>query len=351
MAVDLERVKRAHPIAEVVAAHGVALRPSGRRFMARCPFHADDRPSFVVYPDTRSYHCFGCGASGDVIDFVRRTRDIGFIEAVDYLGELPPAERAMPTPRSSPPTSDRLSLDDRIILTAACEIYHETLLRTPHALRYLEERRIPPWLVRRARLGYSDGRLLQPYLKRRRLSLRRAAEMGLFYPGSRGDREAMRGRLVIPDLRTGYCGWMTGRTPADGTDVPYLSLALPRPLLGYDSVRARRRVFLTEGAFDWLTLLSWGQPACALLGTQPGPRTLRLLDRARSVVLVLDGDEPGRGAAAKLAHALGERATVLALPGGVKDVNELAMQPEGRETFFQLLDEAEGRSRDVAPAS
>jgi len=361
MPVDIERVKAAHPIADVIAAHGVELRATGRRYMGRCPFHADDRPSFVVYSDTQSFHCFGCGASGDVIDFVRRTRDLDFRAAVDFLGEHPGRKPAAPSRHGPPPLSapapmapPRLSVDDRLILTVACEVYHETLLRTPHALRYLAERGIPPWLARRARLGFSDGRQLAPYLKRRRLSLRRASEMGLFYPDRQhgGLREAMRGRVVIPDLRAGHCGWMTGRMPIEGADVPYLGLALPRPLLGYEAVRGRQRVLLTEGPFDWLTLVGWGLPACALLGTQPGARTLRLLDRARLIVLVLDGDEPGRAAAAQLAEALGERASVVELPAGVKDANQLAQQAGGRETFFRLLDEAQGREkgamRDVA---
>ncbi|MGD9957122.1 MAG: CHC2 zinc finger domain-containing protein [Candidatus Nanopelagicales bacterium] len=363
MPVDIERVKAAHPIAEVIAAHGVELRATGRRYMGRCPFHADDRPSFVVYPDTQSFHCFGCGASGDVIDFVRRTHDLDFRAAVDFLGERPGHDRpagegAAPTRHGSPPplSPPRPSVDDRLILTVACEVYHETLLRTPHALRYLEQRGIPSWLARRARLGFSDGRQLAPYLKRRRLSLRRASEMGLFYPDQQhgGAREAMRGRVVIPDLRAGHCGWMTGRMPTDGADVPYLGLALPRPLLGYEAVRGHQRVLLTEGPFDWLTLVGWGLPACALLGTQPGARTLRLLGRARSVVLVLDGDEPGRVAAAQLAQVLGDRASVIELPAGVKDVNQLAQQVDGRETFFRLLDQAQGRekgaTRDVAQA-
>lgn len=367
MPVDIERVKAAHPIADVVAAHDVKLRATGRRYMGRCPFHADDRPSLVVYPDTQSFHCFGCGASGDVIDFVRRQHGLDFRGAVDFLGEFPHAgphgparregERAAPAHDAPVP---RLSLDDRLILTAACEVYHETLLRTPLALRYLEQRGVPAWLARRTRLGFSDGSQLAPYLKRRRLSLRRAAAMGLFYPDRQhgGVREAMRGRIVIPDLRAGHCGWMTGRMPATGADVPYLGLALPRPLLGYEAVRGRQRVLLTEGPFDWLTLVGWGLPACALLGTQSGARTLRLLDRAHSVVLVLDGDEPGRAAAAQLAEALGTRASVIELPAGVKDVNQLAQQAAGRETFFRLLDQAQGRekpekgaTRDVAPAS
>jgi len=353
MPVDVERIKQAHPIADVIVAHGVALRPTGRRFMGKCPFHRDDRPSLVVYPDTRSYYCFGCGAGGDVIDFVRRTHDLGFAQAVAYLGEQLPPPPVRPARRQEPPQHARLSVDDRLILTAACELYHEALFQTPEALRYLEERRIPPWLARRARIGYGDGRSLLAYLKRRRLSVRRAVEMGLFYRDrrhGRDEREAMRGRIVIPDLRAGYCGWMTGRVLSGTSDHPYLNLALPKPLLGYDATRGRSRVFLTEGPFDWLALVSWGLPACALLGTQPAPHALRLLDRTRSVVLVLDNDGPGREGAAGLANTLGDRAAVVALPDGVKDVSQLSLLPDGRETFFQLLAEVERGVRDAAPA-
>ena len=155
----------------------------------------------------------------------------------------------------------------------------------------------------------------------------------------------MAGRLVIPDLRGGHSGWMVGRATGEGRLPKYRGLALPRPLLGYE--RGRRRVLVTEGPFDWLALLSWGLPACALLGTQAGRGVLRLFERARSIVLVMDGDGPGRDAAAALAAAFGDRARVLELPPSVKDVNDLASQPEGRETFFGLLD-AGRESRDHA---
>ncbi|MPZ99101.1 MAG: hypothetical protein GEU80_07130 [Dehalococcoidia bacterium] len=344
MTVDVEQVKRRHPIADAIAAHGVELRPRGGRLTGRCPFHEDRDPSLVVYPDTRSFHCFGCGASGDVIDFVRRAEGIGFREAVDRLGEG--GEAQSPAPRSEP-RPHRLTLDDRLILTAACELYHETLLRTPGIGQYLETRGVPTWVARHCRLGFSDGRLLVPYLKRRRLSLRRAAELGLLFADG---AETMTGRVLIPDQRGSHCGWMVGRA-LDGRQEPrYRGLSLPRPLLGYERTRGHRRVFLTEGPFDWLTLVGWGLPACALLGTQPGRDTLRLLGRARSVVLVLDGDDAGREATTRLAETLGERARVVELPHAVKDVSELGVQPDGRETFFSALDEAERRARDVATA-
>ncbi len=62
MSVDIERLKREHPIERVVSGHGVALRRSGVHLLGRCPFHRDTRPSLVVYPDTRSFFCFGCRA-------------------------------------------------------------------------------------------------------------------------------------------------------------------------------------------------------------------------------------------------------------------------------------------------
>ncbi|MCY4639488.1 MAG: CHC2 zinc finger domain-containing protein [Chloroflexi bacterium] len=340
-AAEVAEVKRRRPIGEVIAGHGVELRPQGGRLAGRCPFHEDRSPSMVVYPETQSYYCFGCGAGGDAIDFVRRAGGLGFREALARLRQEAGAAPGVPAaPRvHRRPAPQPLSLDDRVMLAAACELYHETLGETPEALRYLEERGIPPWLQRARRLGVSDGSRLVPYLKRRRLSLRRARELGLL-SGS-GD-EAMSGRLVIPDLRGAHCGWMVGRALSGGRTPKYRALSLARPLLGHD--RRWRRVFLTEGPFDWLTLTAWGLPACALLGTHAGGGVLRQLDRARSVVLVMDSDDPGREAAARLQQTLGERARVLELPEGASDVNELAMQPGGREAFFRLLDaERDGR--------
>src|SRR5690606_4704053 len=134
-------------------------------------------PSFSVYPETQSFHCFGCGASGDVIDFVRRSEGIGFREALDRLGNGSTEDR-MPARAPREPSKRaarrRLSLDDRLTLAAAAEIYHGVLLQAPEAMQYLERRGVSPATVRRFRLGYSDGRLLVPYLHRRRLGVRRA---------------------------------------------------------------------------------------------------------------------------------------------------------------------------------
>jgi len=329
---DIDTIKRRNPIEEVVARHGVQLRRSGLHLSGRCPFHDDEHPSFVVYPETASFHCFGCRVSGDVIDFVRRADGLSFRDALDRLsdGAVPARPNRVP--------EERLSLDDRMILTAACAVYHETLLQTPKALGYVEERGIGLALVRRCRLGYSDGRSLRQYLRRHRLSLRRATQMGLLW---RDGGETMAGRIVIPELRGGQCIWMMGRTLDDARQPKYRGLSMPKPILGYERVRGRPRVFVTEGAFDYLTGVSWGLSICALLGTHVRAERLAFLQRARRVFIAFDSDEPGREAASDLARRLGARARFVELPDGVKDLNDLGRRPDGRATFFRLITETE----------
>ncbi|MEZ4479895.1 MAG: CHC2 zinc finger domain-containing protein [Dehalococcoidia bacterium] len=330
---EIDLIKRNNPLERVMAEHGVKLQRRGSRFVARCPFHEEQHPSLVVYPDTRSFYCFGCRASGDVIDFVRRVENVHFKEAIRRLaGHEGPDHSPLLAP-------SRLTVDDQLILAAAANVYHETLLRTDRALRYLESRGVGAAVARRCRLGFSDGHSLRPLLQRHRLSLRRAGQLGLL---RRDGSEPLAGRIVIPELREGQCVWMVGRA-LDDRRLKYLGLSLPKPILGYERVRGQRRVFVTEGAFDYLTGVAWNLPICALLGTHVRAERLAFLQRAREVVLVFDNDEPGRAAATDLAATLAARASVLALPEGVKDLSELANRPNGRQTFFELLPQLSAR--------
>jgi DNA primase len=90
LAARIERIKEAIPI-ENLAVQYVELRPSGKNLIGLCPFHPDRSPSFVVFPETRSFHCFGCRAGGDVISFLRLAMHLSFFEALDSL------ERTLPT--------------------------------------------------------------------------------------------------------------------------------------------------------------------------------------------------------------------------------------------------------------
>jgi len=341
IAVDVDLIKRRNPIEQVMAAYGVKLQKRAGRFVGYCPFHQERHPSLVVYPDTKSFFCFGCRASGDAIDFVRRKEGLDFKEALRRLDTGAPGE-----PREVPADA-RLTTEGRLILSAACDLYHEALLQHGPALRYLEDRGVGMAVVRRCRLGFSDGRSLRPFLQRHRLSLRQAAQVGLL----RNDgSEAFAGRVVISELRDGQCVWMIGRA-LDDHRLKYLGLSLPRPILGYERVRGQRRVFVTEGAFDYLSGLSWNLPICALLGTYARAERLLFLQRAREVVLVFDNDRPGQDAAAALASTVGASARILRLPQDVKDLSELASCDGGREIFFRLLANAREGWKEAGHAS
>ena len=80
----VEEVVRRNDITDVVASY-VQLRHRGRTHTGLCPFHSEKTPSFVVYPETQSFYCFGCGAGGDVITFIKKINNLDYVEAVKYL--------------------------------------------------------------------------------------------------------------------------------------------------------------------------------------------------------------------------------------------------------------------------
>ncbi len=135
--IDAEAVRRANPLPEVLARYGVELAPAGGgRLKARCPFHAEDTPSFYAYEDDH-YHCFGCGRHGDVIGFVRERLGLGFREAVEELmggSAVPERERPARIRTATarrPPSAGLRDPQELAVLGAAVELYRNALLSHP----------------------------------------------------------------------------------------------------------------------------------------------------------------------------------------------------------------------------
>lgn len=349
---DLDALKRQHRLSAVVAASGVALRPTGTtRYQARCPFHDDHQPSFRVVDDgdRGHFHCFGCHAHGDVIDFVMRRDQVAFVEACRRLGAAPGkpgASSILFRANRYRPRWDRRTLDQQLVMNLAGAIYRQGLWQESRALAYVRGRGLPDWLIRQSALGYADGHSLEDDL-RRRGCLRVAQGLGLLRrAGTPGIRtEFLEGRLIIPELRGGQFVWFIGRRLDDDGAAPrYLALPGERPILGYERVAGRREVFLCEGIFDLLTAIAWHLPAFSPGGTVLSDEQLGFLARTRTIYGVLDGDDAGRAAAERLGAQLGARRCPLALPEG-RDLNDLARQPEGRRHFFALLASARARRR------
>lgn len=348
--VDVDALRAACPIASVVARYGVEFRQAGDNLVGRCPFHADGgRPNLRVYPATNSYYCFRCAAGGDVIDFVRRRENLGFVEACQRLAEnaLSPhteQQKITPAPARRDRRWDRLTLEEQVVMNTACAVYQHTLWHDPRALSYLRTRGIPDWVIRECAIGFADGHSLETYL-RRRSGLRIAQELGLLHRTEQKEdrgllREFLGGRIVVPELRGGQSIWFIGRTLDAAPGSPkYLALGGERPVLGFERAAGQREAFLCEGVFDYLTAVAWKLPAFSPCGTHLPTERLGFLARASAVYGVMDGDAAGRAASERFAEQIGRRFRPLQLPDGC-DLNDMGQRPDGARAFFRLLSAA-----------
>jgi len=346
---ELATLKETHPLEAVATRYRLALATSGTRLVALCPFHEETRPSFTIFPETQRWWCFGCRRGGDVIELVRLLEGVGFREAVERLGRSPseihpfPLATSQPLARQNVSTdsiyAERVSPEGRLALQVAAACYARELRGSAHGRHYLHARGIPDALARMASLGYCSGTQLRDALRRHGVPLRAGWAVGLLV--GRDGRERFTGRITIPEVRDGHACWLTSRLLEDDTDAPrYLSLPGPRPLYGAARVRDQPAVIGVEGYFDALTLWWWGLPAFAAGGVSLPTGELELLRDTRVIYLAFDQDAPGQEAAHVLARQFGSRLRLVQLPPGVKDVNELAVHPDGERQFRACLQQA-----------
>ena len=341
--VDIAALKARHPLGDVVEASGVRLRGRGRVRQGVCPFHDELEGSFTVYEDSQRFYCFGCGAGGDVLDFIRRAENLSLPEAIERLGRSAyPAVRP-PVPAGRPRAAP-LPPRDPALLTAAARFYAGQLRRSPVAREYLAARGVGLDAAARLGLGYAPGTGLRESLESVGFAADRLRDCGLFM--ERG-AERFAGMVIVPDASGGLVRWLVGRAVGPDRTPRFQALPGPKPVLGLGRLGAGPPCWavVAEGVFDWLALAGWGLPAVAALGTQGVERVAAALRGCPRVFLAFDNDDAGLEAAERLAGLLGRRDAAVTLPQGVGDVGELAAHPQGRSIFLRLLDRAARSAR------
>lgn len=350
----LAQLRSAADIVEVVSDH-TRLKKAGRSWKGLCPFHNERTPSFTVDRDKGLYHCFGCGAGGDVIHFVRQADRLDFPEAVEAL-----AERfgvAIPRRAARGPRDERREKLFEALRDAQAFFARELARPDSRAAAYLKARGVPEALWQKLGVGYAPdswealSRALQPAYPESLL-----VEAGLLQPRpeGRGAYDRFRDRLlfVVRDERGRPVGF-GGRALADGAEPKYLNspetpVFLKKRLLyglseAREPIRRRERVIVVEGYFDHLALLMADmEEAVATMGTALTPEQAEKLRRlSPHIVLCYDGDSAGRAAVrGALPHLLaqGLSVSVAAMPPGEDPYDVL--QRDGPASLRSRVDSA-----------
>lgn len=345
----IDEVVRRSDITEVVSSY-VQLRHRGRTHTGLCPFHSEKTPSFVVYPETQSFYCFGCGAGGDVITFVRKINNLDYVEAVKMLA----GRAGMPMPEEDD-KAGRLRSRVLAINKEAARFFYEQLNAENDDARaaraYWRGRGLSDSTIRRFGLGFSpnDFGALRRHLRTRGYTEEEMLASGLQKRSEKGNvYDVFRGRVMTPifDLRgnvIAFGGRVLGDEKPKYINSPEtLVYKKSKAMFALNIAKksASRRYILCEGYMDVISLHQAGfDTAVAACGTALTQDQVRLLgEYADEVVLCYDSDEAGQKATARSLGLFAEspvKVSVLNIPGA-KDPDEF-IKKYGRERFEALL--------------
>lgn len=354
---SLAEIRSRLDIVDVVGRY-VSLKRSGNNFLGLCPFHDEKTPSFNVNSGRQIFHCFGCGAGGNVFTFVMRMEGLSFPEAARYLAEQAGVKLAEETPQSQQQASEREQLGR--IMELSWQFYCQQLQSSQGrgALDYLQQRGYNYNFVQNQGLGYAPAgwENLAGYLKGQGVSLGMAARLGLVRPRkTQGYYDLLRDRLVFPVQDSqGRIVAFAGRS-LDGSQPKYINTPespiyhKSRELFGLYQVRRQLQqenwALVVEGYFDQLAVWqAQAAPAVATCGTALTREHARQLRRyCQQVVLLFDGDEAGQKAAQRALRELlpsGLEIRIAQLEPG-SDPDSL-LKEQGTEALSRVLAQAQG---------
>lgn len=356
----IEELRQRNDIESVVSSY-VTLKRRGSTSVGLCPFHSEKSPSFTVYPSSNSYYCFGCGAGGDPITFIRGIENLDYIEAVRFLAD----RCGMRMPESGyDDTMQKLRVKIYEINRAAARFFHEQL-KTPEGktgLDYFKERELSAKTIKHFGLGYAPESWDALYKHLRGLGftddLIFQADLISKRKSGNGYYDRFRGRAMYPiiDLRGNVIAFGGRRINNEdksvakyinSSDTPVYKKSSVLYALNYAKNSKHKGIILAEGYMDVIALHQAGfDNAVAACGTAFTQEQARLLSRyTDEIIVTLDADEAGQKATNRTIEILkstGMNIRVLRVDGA-KDPDEF-IKKFGAGRFQALLD---GANNDI----
>ncbi len=370
-----DEIKQRIDLVEFVSRY-TQLKKAGATYKGTCPFHSERTPSFVVYPDSGTWHCFGsCSTGGDLFSFLMKKENVDFREALQILA--PQAGVSLEESSADGGNSPRAQIYEA---NAAATAYYQHILQShpaaAEARDYLARRGIDDTIIESFQLGYSldQWSSLRDHLLGQKFNIDLLIEAGLIKHNEARDStyDAFRGRVMIPirDRMARVIGF--GGRVLDGSQPKYLNTA-ESPVfhkshviygldMAYQAIRDATKVVIVEGYMDVIAAHQYGfANVVACMGTALTPEQLQQLQRYTSnYVLALDADAAGQQATIRGLNQARQSLTRVRKPaivGGKMRMEErlgaeifIAAMPEGRdpddvvrqdpELWRQLIDKA-----------
>ena len=335
----VDEVKQRTDIVEVIG-QDITLTKAGRTFKGLCPFHAEKHPSFYVYPEQQSWHCFGCNNGGDVFSFIMKKQNIDFGEALRQLAQK--AGVVIPS-KFEPGMESEEKQKLYQVNQAAAQYFHNLLLNSPagkKARDYVAKRGFTEQTIKDFQLGYSANSWeeLKKYLAERDYTEKDMLDAGLIIEAEgKKTHDRFRNKLMFPilDIRgrvTGFGGRALDDSMPKYTNSPQTPLfdksgTIYGINLAKDAVREQDTAVIVEGYMDVITAHQNGfKNVVASMGTAVTERQVNTLKRlTRNLSLALDADAAGEEAMLRTVgyeNTLDAEIKVITLPEG-KDPDDV----------------------------
>ena len=374
----IEEIKEKSDIISVVSDY-VSLKKSGRYYMGNCPFHSEKTPSFFLYPETNTFHCFGCGKHGDSISFIMEIDSLDYVSTLKKLAEKFGIELEY---ENSFNVSNKINLDKYYEINEfAARFYYKSMMENSIPKQYLSKRGINQKSINLFFIGYADENWKSFYneLKLKKMDIKIAEELGLIIKTKTGDYiDRFRNRIMFPILNTSkkIIGF-GGRTIVDDS-AKYLNSPESVVFKKGDNIYAldkiienniRNKVLIVEGYMDVISLYQSGiNYVVAGLGTAFTESQARLIKRyfRNNVYLCYDGDNAGVSATEKTNFVFNEisvKPNIIMLPDkldpddyikkyGLNEFNKLLESPYDINGFnYEILKKNKKNSNSITDNS
>lgn len=353
----IDEIRARCDIEDIIGSY-VTLKRAGANYSGLCPFHSEKTPSFTVFPASQSFYCFGCGAGGDVITFIRREENLDYVEAVEWL-----AKRVGVTiPQDSREAAARGGMTRQRVFdmnVAAARFFRGCLFDPKlggEGMRYLTEQRgLSTAVIRRFGLGFAPNSfgVMHDHMKRQGFRDEELIEGFLCGRSQKtgGAYDYFRNRVIFPIIDTaGNVIAFGGRVMDDSkpkylnsSDTPGFKKSRNLFALNYAKNHCAEQMILCEGYMDVIALHAAGfENAVATLGTAITQEQARLLAKyTKKVIISYDSDGAGQNAANRAMRLLAEvglDVRVLQM-SGAKDPDEY-IKKFGADRFRKLLNDS-----------